>query len=165
MNFNNTETQTEMQTQTETQTKVSRAMQIRMLRARKYTPKQIADTLGIDVQAVYNTKYQDKKKAAVDRAKARAAKALVQAKADAPKKIGRPKGSKTQWVRVRVSELNALRERVEQLEATLIRERGEALAVAAQQQIRYVEMPVPQPVRHLPFFTRLKLLFGVGGDA
>lgn len=133
---------------------IVRNVEVRKLLAEGKTPGQVADLLKIPVANVYSVRAYDKKKQ------------IAQDKANAKRKVGRPKGSANKRVvPMQLIDKTVLRDM--QAELATLRTENARLTVEAVKVCPppvYVEVPVPQPFSHYTFWQRLRILF-LGGAA
>ena len=132
----------------------ARNVEVRRLLAEGKAPAEVAKLMGVTAEAVYSVR-------AYDRSKAQKART---ASTPAPRKVGRPKGSKNKKVvsvgKTTLLELdrNRLKDELfdtKELNEQLIR----SLQEATTPKIVYREVPVPQPFSHYSFWQRLGILF------
>lgn len=139
-----------------TKESIARNVEVRRLLAEGKAPAEVAKLMGVTIGAVYSVRSYDRSKAQ----KARATPAAT----GAPRKLGRPKGSKNKKVvsvdKVTLLELdrNRLKDELfdtKELNEQLIR----SLQEATTPKIVYREVSVPQPFSHYTFLQRLRILF------
>lgn len=141
---------------TKTKESLARNVEVRRLLAEGKSPAEIANQMGVTVSAVYGVRHYDRSKAQ----KAR----ITPTSKPAPRKAGRPKGSKNKQVvsvdKTTLLELdrNRLKDELfdtKELNEQLIR----SLQEATTPKIVYREVSVPQPFSHYSFWQRLGILF------
>lgn len=136
-----------------TKDSMTKAAQVRKLLSEGKTPAEVAQLAGVKVQQVYNTRHYDNRKARLE--------LTAQAKADAKRPVGRPKGSKTKRaVPMQLIDKTVLRDM--QAELSALRTENARLCAEAVKICPppvYVEVPVPQPFSHYTFWQRLRILF------
>ena len=145
---------------------LSRTQRVRILSKEGRSVQEIAATVGVTTQFVYNVQYHERKKtkagqAEPERISPRTGKPLrkytkrEKAKTDKPMSVG--KATMLELDRKRMQdELFDLKELNEQL----VRD----IQTATTPKIVYREIPVPQPFSHYTFAQRLRILF-FGGAA
>lgn len=135
---------------TKTKESLVRNVEVRRLLAEGKSPAEVANQMGVTISAVYSVRYYDRSKAQ----KARATPAPT----PTPRKVGRPKGSRTKPKMVVYRDVfNAMKQELITLRTENIRLTVDAVKVCPPPV--YVEVPVPQPFSHYSFWQRLGILF------
>lgn len=138
---------------TKTKESLARNVEVRRLLAEGKSPAQVASLMGITTNAVYSVRSYDKLKAQ----KARITPVSTDT-TPTPRKVGRPKGSRTKPKMVVYRDVfNAMKQELITLRTENIRLTVDAVKVCPPPV--YVEVPVPQPFSHYSFWQRLGILF------